>query len=95
MPRPQQAEQTSPPVRAILPPPYLPARPRHLNQYKFKQDLAQVYFEGYDQEVARRLLAREIHGNAELMAELEATGYRRSQKRLSPKQVGIIEKYLG
>ena len=38
-----------------------------MNQYKFKQDLAQVYFEGYDQEVARRLLAREIHGNAELM----------------------------
>lgn len=66
-----------------------------MNQYKFKQDLAQVYFEGYDQEVARRLLAREIHSNAALMAELETTGYRRSQKRLSPKQVVIIEKYLG
>ena len=66
-----------------------------MKQFMFKQDLAQVYFEGYDQEVARRLLAREIHGNAELMAELEATGYRRSQKRLSPKQVGIIERYLG
>ena len=61
----------------------------------FKQDLAQVYFEGYDQEVARRLLAREIHSNAPLMAELEATGYHRSQKRLSPKQVGIIERYFG
>lgn len=66
-----------------------------MKQFMFKQDLAQVYFEGYDQEVARRLLAREIHDNAELMAELEATGYRRSQKRLSPKQVAIIEKYLG
>lgn len=66
-----------------------------MKQFMFKQDLAQVYFEGYDQEVARRLLAREIHSNAELMAELEATGYRRSQKRLSPKQVAIIEKYLG
>lgn len=66
-----------------------------MKQFMFKQDLAQVYFEGYDQEVARRLLAREIHTNAELMAELEATGYRRSQKRLSPKQVAIIEKYLG
>lgn len=39
--------------------------------------------------------AREIHTHAELMAELEATGYRRSQKRLTPKQVSIIEKYLG
>ena len=66
-----------------------------MKQFMFKQDLAQVYFEGYDQEVARRLLAREIHDNAELMAELEATGYRRSQKRLSPRQVAIIEKYLG
>ncbi|MCR5066410.1 MAG: DUF4248 domain-containing protein [Bacteroidales bacterium] len=66
-----------------------------MKQFMFKQDLAQVYFEGYDQEVARRLLAREIHSNAPLMAELEATGYRRSQKRLTPKQVSIIEKYLG
>ena len=66
-----------------------------MKQFMFKQDLAQVYFEGYDQEVARRLLAREIHGNVALMAELEATGYRRSQKRLSPKQVVIIERYLG
>lgn len=66
-----------------------------MKQFMFKQDLAQVYFEGYDQEVARRLLAREIHTHADLMAELEATGYRRSQKRLTPKQVSIIEKYLG
>ena len=66
-----------------------------MKQFMFKQDLAQVYFEGYDQEVARRLLAREIHSNAALMAELEATGYRRSQKRLTPKQVSIIKKYLG
>lgn len=66
-----------------------------MKQFMFKQDLAQVYFEGYDQEVARRLLAREIHTHADLMAELESTGYRRSQKRLTPKQVSIIEKYLG
>lgn len=66
-----------------------------MKQFLFKQDLAKIYFADYDKEVARRLLAREIHSNAALMAELEATGYRRSQKRLSPKQVGIIEKYLG
>ena len=63
--------------------------------YQFKQDLAMAYFDGCSKKTASRLFAREIHGNAELMAELEATGYRRSQKRLSPKQVGIIEKYLG
>ncbi len=66
-----------------------------MQSFKFKQDLAKIYFADYEKEVARRLFAREIHGNAELMAELEATGYRRSQKRLSPKQVAIIEKYLG
>lgn len=66
-----------------------------MKQFLFKQDLAKIYFADYDKEVARRLLAREIHGNAALMAELEATGYRRSQKRFSPKQIGIIEKYLG
>ena len=66
-----------------------------MQSFKFKQDLAKVYFADYDKEVARRLLAREIHSKAELMAELETTGYRRTQKRLTPKQVSIIEKYLG
>lgn len=63
--------------------------------YKFKQDLAMVYFDGCSKKTASRLLAREIHSKADLMAELESTGYRRSQKRLTPKQVSIIEKYLG
>ena len=66
-----------------------------MQSFKFKQDLAKVYFADYDKEVARRLLAREIHSKAELMAELETTGYRRSQKRLTPRQVSIIEKFLG
>lgn len=66
-----------------------------MQSFKFKQDLAMAYFPDCSKKTASRLFAREIHGNAELMAELEATGYRRSQKRLSPKQVAIIEKYLG
>lgn len=66
-----------------------------MHSFKFKQDLAMAYFPDCSKKTASRLFAREIHGNAELMAELEATGYRRSQKQLSPKQVGIIEKYLG
>ena len=60
-----------------------------MQSFKFKQDLAKINFADYDKEVARRLFAREIHGNVALMAELEATGYHRSQKRLTPKQVGI------
>ena len=66
-----------------------------MQKFMFKQDLAKIYFADYDKEVARRLFAREIQSNAALMAELETTGYRRSQKRLTPKQVSIIEKYLG
>ena len=66
-----------------------------MQSFKFKQDLAKVYFADYDKEVARRLLAHEIHSKAALMAELKAIGHRRSQKRLTPKQVNIIEKYLG
>lgn len=66
-----------------------------MKKFMFKQDLAKIYFADYDKEVARRLFAREIHSNAAHMAELETTGYRRSQKRLTPKQVSIIEKYLG
>lgn len=66
-----------------------------MQSFKFKLDLAMAYFPDCSKKTASRLFAREIHGNAELMAELEATGYRRSQKRLSPKQVAIIERYLG
>ena len=66
-----------------------------MQSFKFKQDLAMAYFPDCSKKTASRLFAREIHGNAELMAELETTGYRRSQKRLTPKQVSIIEKYLG
>lgn len=66
-----------------------------MQSFKFKQDLAMAYFPDCSKKTASRLFAREIHSNAALMVELEATGYRRSQKRLSPKQVAIIEKYLG
>lgn len=66
-----------------------------MQSFKFKQDLAMAYFPDCSKKTASRLFAREIHGNVALMAELEATGYHRSQKRLSPKQVGIIERYLG
>ena len=41
-----------------------------MSGYTFKQDLARLYFPGYDKEVARRLFAREIHSNADLMADL-------------------------
>lgn len=66
-----------------------------MQSFKFKQDLSMAYFPDCSKKTASRLFAREIHTHAALMAELGATGYRRSQKRLTPKQVSIIEKYLG
>ena len=66
-----------------------------MKQFLFKQDLAKVYFADYDKEVARRLFAREIHSNADLMADLLAAKYVKTRKQLSPLQVQIIFRHLG
>lgn len=66
-----------------------------MSGYTFKQDLARLYFPGYDKEVSRRLFARELHTNSDLMADLVAAKYTKSQKKLSPRQVQIIYKHLG
>ena len=66
-----------------------------MQSFKFKQDLAKVYFADYDKEVARRLFARELHTNSALMADLQAAHYVKSQKRLTPLQVQIICRHLG
>lgn len=67
-----------------------------MSGYTFKQDLARLYFPGRDKEVSRRLFAREIHSNADLMAELIAAKYVKTRKQLTPPlQVQIIIKHLG
>lgn len=55
-----------------------------MSGYTFKQDLARLYFPGRDKEVSRRLFAREIHSNADLMAELIAAKYVKTRKQLTP-----------
>ena len=57
-----------------------------MSQFMFKQDLA---------ESAGKLLAREIHTNEPLMAELSRTAYSPQRKLLSPKQIQIIFSFLG
>ena len=66
-----------------------------MSGYTFKQDLAKAYFPSYDKEVARRLFAREVHSNADLMADLHAAKYIKTRKQLNPLQVQIIFKHLG
>lgn len=63
--------------------------------FLFKYDLAREYFPGVTPATARRLLHRELQHNTRLWAELQATGYRPSQKRFTPLQVQIIFRYLG
>ena len=46
-------------------------------------------------ESASKRLAHEIHSNKPLMAALQATGYTRPRKILSPKQLQIIFSFLG
>ena len=66
-----------------------------MQSFKFKQDLAKIYFADYDKEVARRLLAREINLTPGLLDALRPTGYRPAQKRLSPRQLQILFSFLG
>lgn len=44
---------------------------------------------------ASKRLANEIHSNKPLMSALQATGYTRPRKILSPKQLQIIYSFLG
>jgi hypothetical protein len=46
-------------------------------------------------ESASKRLAHEIHSNKPLLAALQATGYSRPRKILSPKQIQIIFSFLG
>ena len=61
----------------------------------FKQDLAMAYFPDCSKATASKLLAREIHSNKPLMAELQSAGYTRTRKLLSPRQLQIIYTHLG
>ena len=46
-----------------------------MSGYTFKQDLAKAYFGDRCKEIARRELARAIHTNTRLMAELLAADF--------------------
>ena len=66
-----------------------------MSQFMFKQDLAMAYFPDRSKESAGKLLAREIHTNEPLMAELSRTAYSPKRKLLSPKEIQIIFAFLG
>lgn len=57
--------------------------------------LAMKYFEDSSPRAARAHLTSWIKRCPELMEKLEATGYRSTQKDLTPRQVRLIIEYLG
>lgn len=63
--------------------------------YMSKSELAMRYFEDTPIELATQYLAREIRNTKGLLEALEAVGYKRTSRRLSPKQIDVIYQYLG
>lgn len=63
-----------------------------------KKELALQYWDGplpNDEKYPVRRLMYWIRGNADLMRELESSGYRSNQRLFTQKQIKIIYKYLG
>lgn len=60
-----------------------------------KSELSLLYFPKSTSAVATNRLMRWVHGCPPLMEELETTGYHRSQKLLTSRQVLLITRHLG
>jgi len=60
-----------------------------------KKELALMYFPDSMPHTAVNHLMEWIKRNKQLMAELVATGYEKSAKMFTPRQVALITEYLG
>ncbi len=60
-----------------------------------KGELARLYFPTATTAVATNRLMRWVNQCAPLLKDLEPTGYHRSQKLLTARQVSIIVRHLG
>lgn len=60
-----------------------------------KGELARLYFPESPTNIGTNRLMRWIHNCAPLMKDLEPTGYHRSQKLLTARQVALIFNHLG
>lgn len=58
-------------------------------------ELAQIYFPQITKQSATVQFRRWIRINEDLQKELKASGFKRFQKLLTPKQVEIIIKFIG
>lgn len=70
------------------------ARPLSRNRLQFG-NLAMRYYKGKNYKTALRLFRKEIELTRGLLDALKAVGYRENQRVLTPRQVQVIEEYLG
>lgn len=64
----------------------------HRNQFGI---LAMLYYPGRGYKTALRLFRKEIRLTRGLLEALTDIGYREKQRLLTPRQVSMIEQYLG
>ncbi|MBQ5912800.1 MAG: DUF4248 domain-containing protein [Bacteroidaceae bacterium] len=67
---------------------------RSLNKYKFHK-VASRYYPGRNTRTAIRLFRQELCLTRGLLDALQAIGYNNNQRILTPRQVQVIEEYLG
>ena len=69
-------------------------RPLSRNKLQFG-NIAMRYYKGKNYKTALRLFRKEIELTRGLLDALQAIGYRYSQRVLTPRQVQVIEEFLG
>lgn len=57
--------------------------------------LAMLYYPGRGYKASLRAFRKELEFTRGLLDALKATGYRENQRLLTPRQVQVIEAYLG
>ena len=70
------------------------ARPKSRIRNQFG-NLAMRYYPGRAYKTALKAFRQEIHDTRGLLQALRDAGYKENQRRLSPRQMQIIEDYLG
>lgn len=57
--------------------------------------LAMLYYPDHSYKSAVRLFREEIRLTRGLLAALKAVGYKENKRKLTPRQVQVIEKFIG
>ena len=75
-------------------PPYNPPRPTRRRQCRFGR-LALLYYPDHGYKRAVHLVRQELRLTRGLLPALQDVGYKGNERILSPRQVQVIEEFLG